>query len=148
MQAKSLFLAAALIALPAASAFAQSAADQSAPTQSSSAAPAPDDASQPSSAQSSPGQSSAAQQSPDAAAATPGPVTLADLKPNAVVYDASGAKVGTIESVTSGGAVVSTGTARAQLPPASFAKNAQGLVIGMTKVQLEAAVAKATVPKS
>ncbi len=118
-------LAAALIALPA-----------SALAQSSAAQPAPD--------------SSASNAAPTSAA-TPAPAvpaTLADLKAGASVYDNAGAIVGTIESVSTTGAVVSTGTARATLPVGSFTKNAQGLVIGATKAQLEAAVAKATAAKS
>jgi hypothetical protein len=137
MQAKSLLLAAALIAFPAATAFAQSSAEQP-------ASPTPDQ---------SPGATQQTQPSspqPNAAtqAVAPVPAAPADLKPNAVVYDPAGAKVGTIESVTSAGAVVSTGTARAQIPAASFTKDAQGLVIGITKSQLEAAVAKAAAAKS
>lgn len=124
MQAKSFFLAAALLASPA-MAFAQSTADQPAPAPSPDAAPAP-----------------------GPAASAPVPATAADLTPNAAVYDATGTPVGKIESVTSAGAVVFTGVARAQIPVGSFSKNAQGLVIGMSKIQLEAAVAKATPPKS
>lgn len=138
MHAKPLFLAAALVALSATTASAQTAADQSAPMQD--AAPtssaSPDTTSQP------------AQPNAATPASPTVPATAADLQPKAMVYDATGAMVGTIESVTSTGAVVSTGTARAQIPAASFAKNAQGLVIGMTKAQLEAAVAKATPAKS
>ena len=141
MQVKSLLLATALITLPAVSTFAQSAADQPAPTQDTSpTAPATPD--------------TTASPSPTNGAhvptATPAvvPATLGDLQPGAVVNDTTGTKVGTIESATSAGAVVSTGTARAQIPVASFSKNAQGLVISVTKVQLEAAVAKAAAPKS
>ena len=54
--------------------------------------------------------------------------------------------VGTVESADASGAVVTTGTARARLPLTSFGRNNQGLVIAMTKAQLEAAVAAATTP--
>ena len=61
----------------------------------------------------------------------------------ATVSDASGAPVGTVEAVANGTATVSTGTAKAGLPVASFAQGPNGLAIGMTKAQLEAAVAQA-----
>jgi hypothetical protein len=51
--------------------------------------------------------------------------------------------VGTVESADAASAVVSTGTVRARLPLASFGANGQGLVISMTKGQLEAAAAHA-----
>lgn len=61
----------------------------------------------------------------------------------AQVADAQGGAVGTIESVSGGNAVLSTGTAKATLPVTAFAQGANGLVIGMTKAEVEAAVAKA-----
>jgi hypothetical protein len=76
------------------------------------------------------------------AGAQAGPVTqatAADIQAGASVRDQSGGMVGTIESVSAQGAVVSTGTVRAQVPITSFGKNAQGLVLAMTKAQLEAA---------
>lgn len=76
------------------------------------------------------------------AGAQAGPVTqatAADIQAGASVRDQSGGMVGTIESVSAEGAVVSTGTVRAQLPIASFGKDSRGLVIAMTKTQLEAA---------
>lgn len=76
-----------------------------------------------------------------------GPVTAAaatDIRTGVAVHDQSGAVVGTIESVDADSAVVSTGTARAEIPLASFGTNGQNLVIAMTKAQLEAAVASRT----
>jgi hypothetical protein len=143
MHAKPMFMAAALVTLSATAAFAQSSASPSAPMQDQ----APTSSSSPDASMQS-GQPSDTAPSASTPATPTVPATPADLKLNSVVYDATGAKVGTIESVTSAGAVVSTGTARAQIPAASFAKNAQGLVIGMTKAQLEAAVAKAAPAKS
>ena len=68
--------------------------------------------------------------------------TQADLKAGTLVFDQSGGSVGTIESANAqGGGVVATGKARARIPIASFGKNDRGLVIAMTKVQLEAAAA-------
>lgn len=76
---------------------------------------------------------------PPAGGGTVTQATAADIQAGAQVRDQAGAPVGTIESVSAEGAVVSTGTVRAQLPITSFGKDNQGLVIAMTKTQLEAA---------
>lgn len=82
------------------------------------------------------------------AQATPaGPVSAAtqgDLTAGAMVHDQAGGMVGTIETVDATGAVISTGTVRAKLPLASFGRNTHGLVVSMTKAQIEAAVAAQT----
>jgi hypothetical protein len=76
------------------------------------------------------------------------PATAADVKAGVSVYDQKGALVGRVESVTAKGAVVSTGVVKATIPISSFAKGEKGLVIGMTKAQLDAsAKAKTTKPK-
>jgi hypothetical protein len=67
------------------------------------------------------------------------PATAADLQAGATVYDTQGGTVGTIESADGSSAVLSTGTVRARLPISSFAKGPNGLVIAMTRAQLEAA---------
>lgn len=135
MQAKPLLLAAALLAFPATTALAQSSPSSSAPMQSSSSA-------------SSASQDTTAPQSQTAAPASPAmPATAADVKVAAPVFDTKGAQIGTIESVTSAGAVIATGTARAQIPVASFAKNDQGLMINMTKSQFLAAITSAAPAK-
>jgi hypothetical protein len=69
------------------------------------------------------------------------------VTPGTSVVDASGAPVGTIESVTAQGAVVSTGTAKANLPLNAFAKRDNGVAISMTKAELEAAVSNVAPPK-
>jgi hypothetical protein len=72
----------------------------------------------------------------------PGPVTVAtaaDLRTGVQVLDAAGGVVGTVESADADSAVVSTGTIRAEIPLGSFGKNNRGLVISMTRAQLEAA---------
>jgi len=61
--------------------------------------------------------------------------------------DTKGQPVGTIESVSGANAVLSTGTAKAAIPVASFAKGANGLVISVSKADLEAQVAQATKPQ-
>lgn len=74
--------------------------------------------------------------------AAPGPVVLAtaaDLQAGAQVHDATGGVVGTVESADADSAVVSTGTIRAEIPLRSFGKNNRGLVISVTRAQLEAA---------
>src|SRR5258708_3349960 len=66
----------------------------------------------------------------------------ADVKSGISVYDEKGGLVGKIESVNAKGAVVNTGTARASIPIASFAKNDKGLLLSMTKAEIEAAAKK------
>ena len=72
------------------------------------------------------------------------PITISDVREGSPVHDPDGGLVGTIESVDENGAVVSTGSARARLPFSSFGKNARGLVISLSRAQLEAAVAART----
>lgn len=67
----------------------------------------------------------------------------AALQVGATVYGPDGAEVGTIESLPAGNAVVFTGTQRATLPAEAFGKNENGLLISMTKAQLEEAVSAA-----
>lgn len=63
----------------------------------------------------------------------------ADIIVGAEVRDPDGGLVGTIESVDAQGAVVATGNARAKLPIASFGRNRRGLVISLSRAELEAA---------
>jgi preprotein translocase subunit YajC len=77
-----------------------------------------------------------------ATASTATAATAADVKAGATVVDQQGGTVGTIESVDANGAVISTGKARVQIPVTSFAKNERGLVISLTKAQLEAEASK------
>ncbi len=65
--------------------------------------------------------------------------TAADVTAGAQVRDTAGAPVGTVETVDADSAVVSTGSVRADIPIASFGHNGQGLVLAMTREQLEAA---------
>ena len=74
------------------------------------------------------------------------PAASADVKAGASVYDQKGGVVGKIESVDSEGAVVSTGTAKAKVPLSSIAKGEKGLMISMSKAELDAA-AKEKAPK-
>ena len=85
------------------------------------------------------------------AVATPGVALAQDARaataPNLAagvkVYDPEGGEVGTIEKVAGQAVVLFTGTNRATLGANSFVKGPNGPVIGMTKVQLDAAVEQA-----
>lgn len=74
------------------------------------------------------------------------PAAAADVQAGAEVRDTDGNVVGTIESVDANGAVIATGEARVQIPVSSFAKSDKGLVIAMTKAELEAAAKAAAEP--
>jgi hypothetical protein len=69
-------------------------------------------------------------------------VTKADLKAGAAIFDTSGNSVGKIDSVTAKGAVLDTGKVKVTVPISSLAKSDKGLVIAMTKAQIEAAAKK------
>ena len=75
------------------------------------------------------------------------PATEADIKAGAAVYDAEGKAVGKIESADAKGAVVNTGSVKATVPLSGFGKSDKGLVISMTRTELEAAAAKEKAPK-
>jgi hypothetical protein len=72
--------------------------------------------------------------------------TAADVQTGVEVRDTNGDLVGKVESVDANGAVIATGEARVQIPVTSFAKNDQGLVIAMSKAELEAAAQAAATP--
>lgn len=67
--------------------------------------------------------------------------TISDVEEGSPVRDPEGGLVGTVESVDEEGAIVSTGRTRARLPFSSFGRNDRGLVISLTRAELEAAVA-------
>jgi len=99
----------------------------------------PGDASQMTPAQT--GETPSGQSVPNTASDKPAvsAVTKADVKAGASVYDQNGGVVGKVESISAKGAVISTGTVKATVPLSSFAKSDQGLVIGMSKAEIEAA---------
>ena len=68
--------------------------------------------------------------------------TAADVKAGVSVFDQKGEAIGKVDSVSGKDAVVSTGTIKASIPISSFAKNDKGLVMAMTKAELEAAAKK------
>ena len=98
-------------------------------------------------AQTAPAESSATTTTTTTQAAAIEKATAADVVKGASVYDEKGGTVGTIESVSAKGAIVSTGKVRVPIPVASFAKNDKGLVISMTKAELEAKAPAATTEK-
>ena len=67
------------------------------------------------------------------------------LTPGAAISDQNGGAVGKVDSVDGDFVVVATPNAKAKLPKSAFAKGPNGLVIGMTLAQLEAA-AKGAAP--
>lgn len=68
-------------------------------------------------------------------------VTVADVKAGAMVHDTAGGMVGTVETADASGAVIATGKSRVKIPIESLGKNNKGLVIAMTKAQLDAEAA-------
>jgi hypothetical protein len=70
--------------------------------------------------------------------------TAADLKAGTSVYDQKGDLVGKIVSVSAKGAVLDTGVVKATIPVSGFAKSDKGLVVGMTKAEIDAAAKKKT----
>ena len=74
-------------------------------------------------------------EAPAAAAAT--------AKAGDTVYDSAGEVVATVESVDGSNAVLSTGASKATVPLSSLSSGPKGPTIGMTKSELEAAIAGA-----
>lgn len=79
---------------------------------------------------------------PAQGAAATGAAAAPQVTVGATVSDSAGGQVGTISAVGNGTATVDTGTAKAAIPTTSFGTGKSGLVISMTKAQLEAAVAQ------
>ena len=71
------------------------------------------------------------------------PATAADIKTGAEVHDQKGDLVGKVESVDAEGAVVSTGTTRAKIALSGIGVSEKGLVVGITRAELEAQAKKA-----
>jgi hypothetical protein len=89
-----------------------------------------------------PSESSTTTSTTTTSAAATKAATAADVKKGVSVYDQNGGVVGKIDSVSGKTAVLNTGSARATVPIASFAKNDKGLVIGMTKAEIDAQAKK------
>ena len=78
----------------------------------------------------------------EAAPAAPSEATVADLVAGATVRGIDGNTVGTIEFADAEGATVTTGSAKLYLRVNNFRKDEQGLVIGATREQFEAAASR------
>jgi hypothetical protein len=72
----------------------------------------------------------------------PSTATSADVKAGVSVYDQNGGTVGKIVSSSAKGAVIDTGTVKATIPLSSFGKSDKGLVLSMTKEEIDAAAKK------
>lgn len=83
-----------------------------------------------------------AQEATTPAASTP--AASANVTTGAAVMDTKGGTVGTVASVNGNLAVVDTGTVKASMPTSAFAQTDKGLVISMTKTELEAAAKNAS----
>lgn len=79
----------------------------------------------------------------DASASVTPPATP-DPKVGDPVYDPAGNSVGAIETAENGVAVIATGKAKARIPYSSFATGPNGLVIALSKTELELAAAGKT----
>lgn len=81
----------------------------------------------------------------DAAAGASVSATAATATPSvgATVYDAAGAEVGKIKSITAPNFVIDTGTNTATLALSALGAGPKGPVLGLTKVELDAAAEKA-----
>lgn len=80
----------------------------------------------------------------DAAAAGAAAKVAASVTAGATVSDTSGGSVGTIKSVEGEYALLDTSKVQVKLPLTAFAAQGTGLVVGMTKAQIEAAAAAST----
>lgn len=74
----------------------------------------------------------------EAAAVAPARVTA-----GASIVDASGAPVGTVAQVSGTVALVDTGTNKVGVPTGNFSQGANGLILGNTKAELDAAATQA-----
>lgn len=66
--------------------------------------------------------------------------TAADMTPGAAIRDSEGVAIGTVDSVAEDGVVVLTGGKKVKLAVASFAKDDQGLMIGITASEFNAVI--------
>ena len=88
-----------------------------------------------------------AQGAPATAPAAGAAAAAPNVTAGATVSDASGGAVGTIDAIANGVATLNTGTVKAGVPVSSFAQGPNGLVIGLTKAQIDAQAAQAAAPQ-
>lgn len=77
----------------------------------------------------------------DAAASSAAAAAAAKITAGAMVKDTAGGSVGTIKSIEGEFALVDTSAVQVKLPLTAFAANGDGVVVSMTKAQIEAAAA-------
>jgi len=87
-----------------------------------------------------------AQSAPESTATAPSAAgsSAVAVTAGAQVFDQSGGTVGKIDSVEGQFAVLATDKSKVRLPVTSFAKGDKGLIIGMTKDQVDAAASGAS----
>lgn len=79
-----------------------------------------------------------------APAATPAAAPAAvQVTAGATVYGPTGAEVGKVDKVEGGNAVINTGAHSAAVPTSAFGRNDKGLLVSLTREQLDAAVVAA-----
>lgn len=76
-------------------------------------------------------------------ATTPAAPAAAQVTAGAAIVDATGASVGTVAQVNGTTAVVDTGSNKVGVPIGNFAAGPNGLVLGNTKAELDAAATQA-----
>ncbi|GAA0728860.1 hypothetical protein [Sphingomonas japonica] len=74
---------------------------------------------------------------------TPAPQAAATPTVGAMLYDPQGIEAGTIDSIQPNAIIVSTGTAKVAVPTTAVGPGEKGLVVSLTKAQLNAAAAQA-----
>lgn len=80
---------------------------------------------------------------PGGGAAPAAAVAPARVTAGASIVDASGAPVGTVAQVSGTVALVDTGTNKVGVPTGNFSQGANGLILGNTKAELDAAATQA-----
>ncbi len=84
-----------------------------------------------------------AQQAATSATETAAHAATAEVSVGAKVYDATGAEVGTVKSVSAPNFVIDTGKNKATLALTALGTGPKGPTLGLTRVQLDAAAEKA-----
>ena len=77
----------------------------------------------------------------DAAASSAAAAAAAKITAGAAVKDTAGGSVGTIKSIEGEFALLDTSAVQVKLPLTAFAASGDGVVVSMTKAQIEAAAA-------
>jgi hypothetical protein len=78
-----------------------------------------------------------------AAPATAAPAATAQITAGTAIVDGTGAPVGTVDQVAGDVVTVDTGTNKVGVPRGNFAAGPNGLILGNTKAQLDAAAGQA-----